>query len=81
VLLILDEVQSGLGRTGYWFAHEHEGVKPDGMILGKALGGGVYPVSALVGTRDLMEVFDPAPTAPPSGATRSPPPSARRRWR
>jgi ornithine--oxo-acid transaminase len=59
VLLILDEVQSGLGRTGYWFAHDHEGIKPDGMILGKALGGGVYPVSALVGTRDLMGVFDP----------------------
>ncbi len=59
VLLILDEVQSGLGRTGYWFAHDHDGVKPDGMILGKALGGGVYPVSGLVGTRDLMGVFDP----------------------
>jgi ornithine--oxo-acid transaminase len=59
VLLILDEVQSGLGRTGRWFAFEHENVKPDGLILGKALGGGVYPVSALVGTRDLMSVFDP----------------------
>jgi ornithine--oxo-acid transaminase len=59
VLLILDEVQSGLGRTGRWFAFEHENVKPDGLILGKALGGGVYPVSALVGTRDLMGVFDP----------------------
>ncbi|MFL5191199.1 MAG: aspartate aminotransferase family protein, partial [Microvirga sp.] len=50
VLLILDEVQSGLGRTGLWFAHQHEGIKPDGLILGKALGGGVYPVSAFVGT-------------------------------
>jgi ornithine--oxo-acid transaminase len=59
VLLILDEVQSGLGRTGRWFAHQHEGIKPDGLILGKALGGGVYPVSAFVGTRELMSVFDP----------------------
>lgn len=59
VLLILDEVQSGLGRTGRWFAHQHEGIKPDGLILGKALGGGVYPVSALVGTHELMRVFNP----------------------
>ena len=47
VLLILDEVQSGLGRTGDWFAFQHEGVVPDGVILGKALGGGVLPVSRL----------------------------------
>jgi ornithine--oxo-acid transaminase len=59
VLLILDEVQSGLGRTGRWFAHQHESIKPDGLILGKALGGGVYPVSAFVATRDLMSVFNP----------------------
>ncbi len=59
VLLIVDEVQSGLGRTGRWFAHQHEAIRPDGLILGKALGGGVYPVSALVGTADLMSVFDP----------------------
>lgn len=59
IVLILDEVQSGLGRTGQWFAHEHEAIRPDGLILGKALGGGVYPVSALVGTADLMGVFDP----------------------
>lgn len=59
VLLILDEVQAGLGRTGRWFAHQHEGIKPDGLILGKALGGGVYPVSAFVGTREVMQVFDP----------------------
>jgi ornithine--oxo-acid transaminase len=59
VLLILDEVQSGLGRTGRWFAHQHEGIKPDGLILGKALGGGVYPVSAFVGTRDVMRLFNP----------------------
>jgi ornithine--oxo-acid transaminase len=59
ILLILDEVQSGLGRTGRWFAHQHEEIKPDGLILGKALGGGVYPVSAFVATRELMSVFNP----------------------
>jgi len=59
VLLILDEVQSGLGRTGRWFAHQHEGIRPDGLILGKALGGGVYPVSAFVATHDVMSVFNP----------------------
>jgi ornithine--oxo-acid transaminase len=59
VLLILDEVQTGLGRTGAWFAFEHEHIRPDGLILGKALGGGVLPVSALVGRRALMEVFTP----------------------
>jgi ornithine--oxo-acid transaminase len=59
VLLILDEVQSGLGRTGRWFAHQHEDIKPDGLILGKALGGGVYPVSAFVATREVMGVFNP----------------------
>src|SRR5262249_26303159 len=59
VLLILDEVQSGLGRTGAWFAFQHEGIRPDGLVLGKALGGGVLPVSAFVGTRELMGVFTP----------------------
>ncbi len=59
VLLILDEIQSGLGRTGRWFAFQHEGIQPDGLILGKALGGGLLPVSCLVGTRELMDVFDP----------------------
>jgi ornithine--oxo-acid transaminase len=59
VLLILDEVQSGLGRTGAWFAFEHEQARPDGLILGKALGGGMLAVSALVGRRKLMDVFTP----------------------
>jgi ornithine--oxo-acid transaminase len=59
VMLIVDEVQAGLGRTGQWFAHQHDGIRPDGLILGKALGGGVYPVSALVGTREFMGVFNP----------------------
>jgi ornithine--oxo-acid transaminase len=59
VLLILDEVQSGLGRTGAWFAFQHEGIVPDGLVLGKALGGGVLPVSAFVGRREVMDVFTP----------------------
>lgn len=59
VLLICDEVQTGLGRTGRLFACEHEGVKPDGLILGKALGGGLLPVSAFLARRDVMEVFTP----------------------
>ncbi|HEY4773324.1 MAG TPA: ornithine--oxo-acid transaminase [Xanthobacteraceae bacterium] len=59
VLLLLDEVQSGLGRTGAWFAFEHEGALPDGLILGKALGGGMLPVSAFVARREVMDVFTP----------------------
>lgn len=59
VLLILDEVQSGLGRTGKWFAFEHEGIRPDGLILGKALGGGLLPVSAFLADAAVMDVFDP----------------------
>jgi ornithine--oxo-acid transaminase len=59
VLLIVDEIQSGFGRTGKMFACWHENVQPDGMILGKALGGGFFPVSALVGKEHLMQVFTP----------------------
>lgn len=59
VLLILDEIQTGLGRTGAMFAADHENVQPDGFILGKALGGGVYPVSAFVAKKAVMDVFDP----------------------
>lgn len=59
ILLILDEVQTGLGRTGKNFAFMHEIDKPDGVIIGKALGGGLLPVSAFVGTKELMNVFTP----------------------
>lgn len=59
VLLIVDEIQSGLGRTGRMFAGDHEGVRPDGMTLGKALSGGMYPVSAFVADDELMGVFQP----------------------
>ncbi|HEV8644561.1 MAG TPA: ornithine--oxo-acid transaminase [Burkholderiales bacterium] len=59
VLLICDEVQTGLGRTGRMLACEHDGVHPDGVILGKALGGGLLPVSAFVARREVMEVFTP----------------------
>ena len=59
VLLICDEVQTGLGRTGKILACEHEAVHPDGVILGKALGGGVLPVSAFVARREVMQVFRP----------------------
>lgn len=59
VLFIADEIQSGLGRTGYNFACDYEGVKPDIYILGKALGGGIMPVSAVVSSRDILGVFTP----------------------
>jgi ornithine--oxo-acid transaminase len=59
MLLIIDEVQSGLGRTGRWFAFEHEGIRPDALILGKALGGGLLPVSAFLADEPVMNVFDP----------------------
>ena len=58
-MLIFDEVQSGFGRTGRNFCFEHEDAKPDGLILGKALGGGLLPVSAFVARRAVMDVFDP----------------------
>jgi len=59
VLLIADEIQTGLGRTGKVLACEHDDVHPDGLILGKALGGGILPVSMFLARRDVMEVFKP----------------------
>jgi ornithine--oxo-acid transaminase len=59
VLLLCDEVQTGLGRTGKLLACEHDGVKPDGIMLGKALGGGLLPISAFLAREEVMNVFTP----------------------
>jgi ornithine--oxo-acid transaminase len=59
VLMCADEIQTGLGRTGAMFACDHEGVKPDLYALGKALSGGLYPVSALVGDEEVLSLFQP----------------------
>jgi ornithine--oxo-acid transaminase len=59
VLMVADEIQSGLGRTGTTFACDLEGVVPDVYVLGKALGGGIVPVSAIVADRDVLGVFTP----------------------
>lgn len=59
VLLIVDEVQSGLCRTGKMFAFQHDGILPDGLILGKALGGGLLPVSAFVAKKHVLDVMTP----------------------
>jgi ornithine--oxo-acid transaminase len=59
ILMIADEIQSGLGRTGQTFACDHEGVVPDIYVLGKALGGGVVPVSAIAANRDVLGVIHP----------------------
>lgn len=58
-LLVLDEIQSGLGRTGKLFAFQHEGIRPDGITIGKALSGGYYPVSAFLADDAVMDVFTP----------------------
>ncbi len=59
VLFIADEIQSGLGRTGKMFAFEHAGITPDAVIIGKALSGGFYPVSAFLANDEIMGVFNP----------------------
>ena len=59
VLLVLDEIQSGLGRTGKLFCYEHEGIRPDIVVIGKALGGGCVPVSGILADDEVMGVFKP----------------------
>ncbi|MFH1834546.1 MAG: aminotransferase class III-fold pyridoxal phosphate-dependent enzyme, partial [bacterium] len=59
VLFMLDEIQSGLGRTGKLFAYQHEEVRPDVLIIGKALSGGFYPVSAVLASREVLGVLRP----------------------
>lgn len=59
VLLMLDEIQTGLGRTGKLFAFDHENINPDVIIIGKALSGGFYPVSAMLSSKEIMSVFTP----------------------
>jgi len=59
ILLIVDEIQSGLGRSGKLFAYEYEDVKPDLVVIGKALGGGFYPISGVLGTNETLCVFEP----------------------
>ena len=58
-LLMMDEIQSGLGRTGKMFAYEYENIRPDVLILGKALSGGLYPVSVMLADDEVMDVFQP----------------------
>lgn len=59
ILMIVDEIQTGLGRTGKLFAYEHENIKPDMITIGKALSGGFYPVSAVLSSREILGVFKP----------------------
>lgn len=59
LLLLMDEIQSGLGRTGKLFAFEHEGIRPDVVIIGKALGGGCVPISGILADDEVMDVFHP----------------------
>src|SRR5262249_55536137 len=59
ILLMVDEIQTGLGRTGRNFCFEHEQARPDLLVLGKSLGGGLLPVSATIGREDVMSVIGP----------------------
>jgi ornithine--oxo-acid transaminase len=59
VLLMTDEIQSGLGRTGKLFAYMHDAIKPDVVIIGKALAGGFYPVSAVLASKAILGVYKP----------------------
>lgn len=59
ILMILDEIQTGLGRTGKMFAYEHENIRPDMVTIGKALSGGFYPVSAVLASKEILGVFNP----------------------
>ncbi len=59
ILLIMDEIQTGLGRAGKLFAYEYEDIRPDGVIIGKALSGGFYPVSAFLARAEVLDVFQP----------------------
>jgi ornithine--oxo-acid transaminase len=59
VLLVLDEIQTGLGRTGKMFCYQHDGIKPDVLVLGKAISGGVLPVSVVLSSKEVLGVFKP----------------------
>jgi ornithine--oxo-acid transaminase len=59
IVLVLDEIQTGLGRTGKFFAEEHEGIVADITLVGKALSGGVYPISAVLSNKEVLGVFQP----------------------
>jgi ornithine--oxo-acid transaminase len=59
VLMVLDEIQTGLGRTGKMFCFEHEGIRPDVLVLGKAISGGVLPVSVVLSSKEILGVFQP----------------------
>ena len=81
VLFVADEIQVGLGRTGRMFACQHEGVRPDVVILGKALGGGFYPVAAVLADQPIMGLFQPGEHGSTFGETPWQPPSDAFHWK